>query len=303
MAPVKLKEAPKKPRGTRAPAPIAEIPPAPTAIAPDAGAAGGFPWKSIAAVLALIAVGVVGGRAYFTDRPDQAASAVASAVEPAAKAPAPVVTTLPAASASAGRLEIETQPAAARILLDGKPVGESPLAIDGVPAGRHAVTLIATSGSVKRTIRIEAGRTTKLDVPIFSGWVGIYAPFVVNVSEGGTLIGTTEEPRLMLGPGRHVLTLTNADLGYQSVQTVDVVPGEVRSITVDPRGTVNLNAAPWAEVWMDGKKLGDTPIANLELPLGVREVTFRHPQLGERKVTITVRSASNAPVSVDMNKP
>ena len=107
----------------------------------------------------------------------------------------------------------------------------------------------------------------------------------------------------MLGPGRHVLTLANADLGYQSVQTVDISPGEVKSITVDPRGSINLNASPWAEVWLDGKKLGDTPIANLELPLGVREVVFRHPQLGERRVPITVRSSANAPISVDMNKP
>jgi hypothetical protein len=163
--------------------------------------------------------------------------------------------------------------------------------------------MIASSGSVKRTIRVEAGRTEKLDVPIFSGWVGVFAPFVVSVSEGGALIGTTEEPRLMLGPGRHVLTLTNTDLGYQSVQTVDISPGEVKSITVDPRGTINLNASPWAEVWLDGKKLGDTPIANLELPLGVREVVFRHPQLGERRIPVTVRSQGNAPISVDMNKP
>ena len=32
-----------------------------------------------------------------------------------------------------GRLEIETQPGGASIVLDGKPVGESPLALDAVP--------------------------------------------------------------------------------------------------------------------------------------------------------------------------
>jgi hypothetical protein len=297
--PVKLKEAPKKPRGTRAPAPAeSHRPPAP--VAADAASGGRFPWKSIAAVLALIADGGGGGRAYFTDGP---ASSPSDAVAPAPEPPKAAAAIPPAATTNGGRLEIETQPAGARVLLDGKPAGETPLAIDGVSAGRHTVTLVSSSGSVKRTVRVEAGRTAKLDVPIFSGWVGIFAPFVVSVSEGGTLIGTTEEPRLMLGPGRHVLTLTNADLGHQSVHTVDVVPGEVKSITIDPRGTMNLNASPWAEVWMDGKKLGDTPIANLELPLGIREVIFRHPQLGERRVPITVRSKGNAPVSVDMNKP
>jgi hypothetical protein len=207
------------------------------------------------------------------------------------------------AGANTGRLEIQTEPAGARVLLDGKPAGESPVALDGIAAGRHVVTLISSSGSVKRTVRVDAGRIAKLDIPIFSGWVGIYAPFVVEVSEGGRVIGTTEEPRLMLSPGRHDLTLVNRELGYRSSQTVEIEPGEVRSISVDPRGSVNLNAVPWAEVIIDGRKVGDTPIANLQLPLGTRSLVFRHPQLGERRVTVTVKSNAAAAVSVDMTKP
>jgi PEGA domain len=205
--------------------------------------------------------------------------------------------------ANTGRLEVETQPAGARILLDGKPAGESPVALDGIAAGRHTVTFVTLSGSVKRAVRIEAGRTTRLDVPIFSGWVGIYAPFVLDVVEGGHVIGTTEEPRILLSPGKHDLTLVNRELGYTSAQTVEIEPGEVKSISIDPRGHVNLNASPWAEVWIDGRKVGDTPIANLQLPLGVREVTFRHPQFGERRVTVTVKGNAAAAISIDMSKP
>jgi hypothetical protein len=187
-------------------------------------------------------------------------------------------------------------------VLDGKPVGESPLALDAVPVGRHTVTLTSASGTVKRTIRIENGRTLKIDVPIFSGWVGIFAPFVVEVAEGGRVIGTTEESRLMLSPGRHELTLTNQQLGYRSVETVEIEPGEVRSISLDPRGIVNLNASPWAEVWIEGKKVGDTPLAGLKLPLGIQEITFRHPDFGERKVTVTVKGNAPAALSVTMTK-
>jgi PEGA domain len=86
------------------------------------------------------------------------------------------------------------------------------------------------------------------------------------------------------------------------VQSVDIEPGEVRSISLDPRGAVNLNATPWAEVWLDGKKLGDTPIANLNLPLGMSELTFKHPQFGERRVSVTVKGNAPAAVSVDMSK-
>jgi hypothetical protein len=250
----------------------------------------------------LLIVGVIGGRAYWpaAGPADQAPAPASTSRTPAS---APVKVTLPNAAAETGRLEIETQPAGARVLLDGKAAGESPLTIDSVPVGRHTITFVSGSGSVKRTIRVEAGRTTKLDVPIFSGWVGIFAPFVLEVIEGTRTIGTTEEPRIMLSPGRHVLTLQNRELGYSTVQAVDIEPGEVRSITLDPRGVGNLNATPWAEVWLDGKKLGDTPIANLAIPLGTRELTFRHPQLGDRRMTVVVKATSPLTLSVDMTKP
>ena len=93
----------------------------------------------------------------------------------------------------------------------------------------------------------------------------------------------------MLSPGHHELQLTNRDLHYAEKQGVDIEPGEVKHIELDPRGTVNINAQPWAEVWIDGKKMGETPLANLSIPLGVREIVFKHPQFGERKVVTNCR--------------
>jgi len=300
-APLKLRELTRKPSGNRAPVMAPELFGAPAPPVTDQSQTSAFPWKLVAAAGVVMAMGIVGGRAYL---PTSKTSAEASATSaPATPSSAVSKIELPATTGNKGRLEIETQPAGAKVLLDGKPAGQSPLTIDGVSAGRHTVTFVSASGSVKRTIRVEAGRTVKLDVPIFSGWVGIFAPFVVEVAEAGHVIGTTEEPRLMLSPGRHVLTLTNRDLGYSSVQTVDVEPGEVRSVSLDPRGSVNLNAAPWAEVWLDGRKLGDTPIANLEMPLGTRELIFRHSLFGERRVAVTVRGNAPTAISVDMSKP
>jgi hypothetical protein len=261
-----------------------------------------FPWKLAAAAGVIMVVAIIGGKVYLPAKGAPVEEA-APGETTSPQTPAASGTTARTVVANTGRLEIETQPAGARILIDGKPAGESPVALDGIAAGRHTVTFVTSSGSVKRTVRIEAGRTAKLDVPIFSGWVGVYAPFVLDVVEGGHVIGTTEEPRILLSPGKHELTLVNRELGYSSAQTVDIEPGEVKSISIDPRGHVSLNATPWAEVWIDGRKVGDTPVANLELPLGVREVTFRHPQFGERRVTVTVKGNTPAAISIDMSKP
>ena len=213
---LKLKDAP-KPRTPR-PAPVEDIyaSPAPPPVVEEPGK---FPWKLAAGALVAMTILIVGGRAYLMtgSRPDPvdsgpvAASTTAAAAAPVAAASRPDGRTKPPAStvqaepalsgAASGRLEIETQPAGAKISIDGKPAGESPLTIEALAAGRHIVTLTNDSGSVKRVIRVEPGRSMKLDVPIFSGWVGIFAPFVVEVSEAGRMIGTTEEARLMLSPG------------------------------------------------------------------------------------------------------
>jgi hypothetical protein len=50
-----------------------------------------------------------------------------------------------AASGTAGRfvgsLNVESRPTGARVFLDGKLIGTTPLAMPGVPAGEHAIRL------------------------------------------------------------------------------------------------------------------------------------------------------------------
>ncbi len=261
---------------------------------PEEAEASAFPWKIASAAIVLMVVAVVAGRWFMQSRAAEPKPPVA--VE---AAPAPV--TAPAIAPKMGRIQVETQPPGARIVLNGKPVGESPLTLD-VPAGRHTLTLASASGSVRKTIRVEAGKTLTVDVPIFSGWIEVAAPIILDVSEDGKSIGTTEQNRLLLRPGRHALTFANRDLDYTSTQTVDIEPGEVKTLTIDPRGTANLNATPWAEVWINGKKIGETPLANLELPLGTHEVVFKHPQFGERRMTTTIRANAPVALSVDMSK-
>ena len=72
-------------------------------------------------------------------------------------------------------------------------------------------------------------------------------------------------------------------------------------MNVTPKGTVNVNAQPWAEVWVDGQRVGETPIANLEVSLGTREFVFKHPQYGERKTVTTVTSKPSA-ISIDFTR-
>jgi len=82
---------------------------------------------------------------------------------------------------------------------------------------------------------------------------------------------------------------------------VQVAPGKVTTISLElPQGVVNLNASPWAEVWIDGKRVGDTPIGNLAVSIGPHDVLFKHPQLGEKHHSISVTLSAPVRLSVDM---
>jgi len=53
-------------------------------------------------------------------------------------------------------------------------------------------------------------------------------------------------------------------------------------------------------VFVDGSPLGETPIANAKVPIGQHEILFRHPQLGERRSSVTVTARETAKVGIDL---
>jgi hypothetical protein len=105
-----------------------------------------------------------------------------------------------------------------------------------------------------------------------------------------------------MGPGRHKVHVSNKDLGYSSTEEVEIQPGETTQLTLDPRGRVNINAAPWAEVFVDGEKIGDTPINAAAIRLGVREIVFKNPQFPNKTLVTTVKAGDNDAISIDFSK-
>ena len=209
-----------------------------------------------------------------------------------------------------GQLAIQSEPAGAKVLVDGTERGVAPVTITDLAPGEHRVELQSDGvTAAKHTVMVQAGGTASLVVPItpaasagpVSGWVSVKAPFTMEIREQGRLLGTTDADRLMITAGRHQLDFVSDALGYRSSRVVQVGPGKVSSLTLDlPQGVVNLNAAPWAEVWIDGRRVGETPIGNLSVSIGPHEVVFKHPQLGEKRQAISVTLGAPLRLSVDM---
>lgn len=133
-----------------------------------------------------------------------------------------------------------------------------------------------------------------------SGWLTVTTSLDVDVLLGGARIGGSRE-RIAVPPGTHEITLVNERLGVQMTRTVQVATGASASVDVAvPNGTLSVNAVPWADVWIDGEKVGETPIGNLSLPVGTHDVLFRHPDLGERHHSAVVTLTQPTRLSVDL---
>jgi serine/threonine protein kinase len=210
-----------------------------------------------------------------------------------------------------GELQVRTEPAGAQVSVDGRPLGKSPLTAEGLTPGQHTVVLSNDLGEVTQRVNIEAGTTQSLVVPMaatprgapVSGWIAVNAPIEVQLYENQRLLGSSETDRIMVPVGRHDLEIVNQSLGYRATRVINVNPGQVANVKLDmPKAPVALNALPWAEAWVDGERIGETPIGNVSLTIGPHEVVFRHPELGERRVVTTVTLSTPAKVTVDLRK-
>ena len=156
--------------------------------------------------------------------------------------------------------------------------------------------LTSDAGTATQSVTIEAGVTASLNVPIVarevspqSGWISVASPVDVQLFEGGRLLGSSQTDRIMVPSGTHQLELVNETLGYRTTRSVQVAPGKIAAVAVKlPMGSVAINAIPWAEVWIDGNRIGETPIGNQPATIGNHEIVFRNPELGEKTQTVTV---------------
>ena len=241
-------------------------------------------------------------------------------------------------TAPVGFVRLISEPPGALVQVDGAARGATPLRIP-LPPGRHDVvvrsgsrrtTLVAdvTSGqdavhhvawvaeaappaaaAAAALVPVRTGGDTAppatTAAPVSSGWISVASPLPLNVEdERGRVIGTSEMSRIALPPGVHGVTLTSMSLGYTTQQTVRVQAGQVSRIDINlPTAALSINATPWADVFVDGRPVGETPLGNVPVAIGDHLVEFRHPQYGIKQEPVRVTLKAPARVVVDMRAP
>jgi hypothetical protein len=233
---------------------------------------------------------------------------LASSVEKA-KAPAPErvadapVRPKPQGTERTGQLVARSEPPGAIVFVDGKERGVTPLTLTNVTAGSHTVVLQSDKGSIRRSVTISPERIAVVSESIFAGWLTVFAPFEVHITEGERVIRLDDNDRVLLPPGSHELVLENRDLGYRETRRVEVRPGQTTSLSVVTNpSTLTVTASLPAVVSIDGQPVGETPLSNHPIPLGTRDIVVKAADGSERRFTRRV-TVSPIQIDVDFSKP
>jgi PEGA domain len=218
---------------------------------------------------------------------------------------------MPSTPASTGVLEVTSDPAGARVSMDGSAAGVTPITLRNVSAARHALTISRGSNTVNRTVQVTSGTTASVFVSLAqpaastggTGTFGVESPLELRILENGKLLGLSNAAPIVVSAGKHQFDLVNEALELHLTRTVSVDGGQPTRLSVTlPNGTLSVNAVPWAEVFVDGRAIGVTPLGSVSVPVGSHEILWRHPQFGEKRRTAVVAAQSPARITMDMTK-
>ncbi|HEY7290953.1 MAG TPA: PEGA domain-containing protein [Vicinamibacterales bacterium] len=208
-----------------------------------------------------------------------------------------------------GSLEVTSEPSGAKVSVDGTAVGVTPLSLAGVSPARHAVVVSQGGSNVTRTVDVTAGAASNVFVALSaqsasaSGTLAIESPIELRILENGQLLGLSNGAPIVLSSGKHQIDLVNETLELHLNRSLTVDAGKTARLAVTiPSGTLSVNASPWAEVFVDGRSIGLTPLGAVSIPVGSHEVVWRHPQFGEKRRTVVVGAQATTRVTMDMNR-
>jgi len=243
-------------------------------------------WAAIAATVVALAEGAFIGRILFDE--------TGPIVFPAAAAPSVAVSEAPPVTITA----------------NDQPTPVTPLSVQveqQMPGLRVLPAVAADSALAATDARAVASKANAASLPApepaRNGGFRVSAPIELHVLDGERVLGSSFDGPIMTRAGRYELEFVNSVIGYRVRREVDVRAGQIAALSIPvPNGRLNINATPWASVWIDGTAYGETPLGNLSIVPGEHEIVFRHPQLGERREKIIVRPDTPGRVAVSLQR-
>ncbi len=189
-----------------------------------------------------------------------------------------------------GRIRIDSTPASAEAIINGKSYGRTPLTIPDLEAGLHTLVLKSSAGTITRKVTVKANQTTMVSEAVFSGWMAIFSAIPVKVIVDGRPVRLNDDSRVMTAPGKRTVEFVSEQFNYRVTETIDVRPGETTAFTLTlPMSKVRVSAPAGSEIRVDGQPAAGIPSEGLSVSIGAHEISAIHPERGERRVSVDVK--------------
>jgi hypothetical protein len=193
----------------------------------------------------------------------------------------------PAAIVQPARIDVRSDPPGAQVIVDGATWREpTPTIVEVTPNAKHLVEVTLAGRRPYRdpAVVIAAGETLRLPVTLVPAGVTLVVkstPPGADAELDGRSIGKTPIT-IDVDPDGQSHTVKIRKFGYvDSVSQVKLDPGGAPSIdaTLDVRyGYVGLYVEPWADVYLNGQKVGQAPDDHLKLPVGHQRLHLVNPE-------------------------
>ncbi|MCK5554396.1 MAG: PEGA domain-containing protein, partial [Deltaproteobacteria bacterium] len=208
-----------------------------------------------------------------------------------------------------GEVRISSDPSGARVYLDDRDmVRKTPTRLSGLSPGTYQLRLKKEGYKVWED-KVVVRASEALDLPRVKlqkafGRLNLHVSPWAHVYHKGKKLGTTPLANIPFQVGTHKLVLKNPHLKIEKEVPVTIVADKINTKTVDLmegiKGKLKIKVIPWADVYVDGKRKGTTPLKSLELAAGEHTVLVQNRRLGaERSFRVMIKP--NEVVSKEVN--
>jgi hypothetical protein len=202
-----------------------------------------------------------------------------------------------------GILKVECNVEGAEVLVDGAPVGVTPL-MTAIAAGDHQLE-IRMDGYARHsqalTVPADKKVLVQTELEYIAGTIIVMAnPTGATVTLDGVEKGTT--PGVLLeniDPGKHTVTITKA--GYRTAtENISLAKGQELTLNVALEATAGLllvtTVPAGASVYSDGNLLGATPLEKADMPIGLHTLRLTASAYADAFVSVDIVLGEEAAV-------
>ena len=203
-----------------------------------------------------------------------------------------------------GLLTVDSLPSGAEVYIDGRLVGTTPLKNYRIPVGIHEVVVKKNAYvPAAYAVQIKANELKTLNVVLVpaTGKLTVNSnPSGAEVYIDGKKVGTTPLRNYTIPEGIHEVAVRKA--GYaERAYAISIKYGELKvlNVTLSPEiGKLTVKSNPsGAEVYVDGKKVGTTPLENYTVTAGTHEITLIKDGYQNFTKTVTVKPGEKASIT------